>query len=269
MTDLKQLEFFLLRYVPNAVREEFVDIGLLVREVGGGFTQMRVTEDWSRVRCIDPEADVEVLTGLGLQLKQELEESQDWALLVRLLEDLFSNVVQLSAMKACLAKDAPKEVDTLARLYLEAPRVARKSALSGRQLILRGMEAAFEQAGVLKMLQRGIALAAYTGKKGDPQKFDFGYGFGNEVRFLDAVSLKVSTDRALLLGYGFPAMARDIFAASGGVRASLTTVVDDGLDRQQEKIGFALGMIEERGIRVATVAEMPRIAAEMRRELGT
>ena len=36
MAELKQLEFFLLRYVPDAVKEEFVNIGLLMREVGEG-----------------------------------------------------------------------------------------------------------------------------------------------------------------------------------------------------------------------------------------
>jgi hypothetical protein len=64
MADLKQLEFFLLRYVPDAVKGEFVNIGLLMREPNGGegrFSGMRMTEDWSRVRCIDPEADLEVL----------------------------------------------------------------------------------------------------------------------------------------------------------------------------------------------------------------
>ena len=32
--ELKQLEFFLLRYVPNAVKEEFVNAGVLLRHDG-------------------------------------------------------------------------------------------------------------------------------------------------------------------------------------------------------------------------------------------
>jgi Protein of unknown function (DUF3037) len=267
MADRKQLEFFLLRYVPNAVKDEFVNIGLLVREAGGGgFRQMRVTQDWSRVRCIDPEADVEVLNGLGLQLQRELE-TQGWEQVVKKLDDLFSNVVQVSAMKACVAEDSAKEADALVNLYLEGPRRAARSAVSGRQVILKGMEEAFENAGVMGFLQRGISLAAYTGRAGDPQKFDFAYGFGNEVRFLQAVSLKTSVERALMLGYGFPAMAREVEAAHGA-QVKLTAVVEDGLDRRQAEIGFVLGLMEENQIRVAAVGEMPRIAAEVRVELG-
>ena len=34
MSERRQLEFFLLRYVPNAVRQEFVNIGVLMVEAG-------------------------------------------------------------------------------------------------------------------------------------------------------------------------------------------------------------------------------------------
>ena len=34
MTDRIQCEFFLLRYVPDAVKNEFVNIGVLLREAG-------------------------------------------------------------------------------------------------------------------------------------------------------------------------------------------------------------------------------------------
>ena len=34
MADLKQCEFFLLRYVPDAVKDEFVNIGVVLVEPG-------------------------------------------------------------------------------------------------------------------------------------------------------------------------------------------------------------------------------------------
>ncbi len=36
MAEKRQLEFFLLRYVPNVAREEFVNIGLVMTESGHG-----------------------------------------------------------------------------------------------------------------------------------------------------------------------------------------------------------------------------------------
>ena len=59
-----------------------------------------MTDDWSRVRCVDPEADLEVLTGLGVQLRRELQDAQGWDGLLRKVQDLFSNQVQASAVKA-------------------------------------------------------------------------------------------------------------------------------------------------------------------------
>jgi hypothetical protein len=267
MAELKQLEFFLLRYVPDAVKGEFVNIGLLVREVGEGerFRAIRITENWSRVRCIDPEADLEVLTGMGLQLKRELEET-DWSRVIHKIEDLFANGIQISPVKACLADDPAKETEMLVRLYLQTARHAERSRGAGRQAILRGMEEAFESAGVLALLRRGVALAEYTGKKGDPLKFDFGYAAGGEVKFLQAVSLQSNVQQAVALGARFPAIARDVLAVQGAA-AHLTAVIEDDADRGREEIGFALGLMEESRIRIATVGEMAGIAAEARREL--
>ena len=194
MADLRQLEFFLLRYVPDAVKEEFVNIGLLMREVddgGAGFSAVRITEDWSRVRCIDPEADLEVLAGLGVQLQKELRETQGWEVLLRKVQDLFSNLVQTSPAKACLAEDPAEELASLARLYLQGRAgTTRRASLSGRQVILRGMESAFSTMGILELMRRGVGAAEYTGRKGDPQSFDFAYALAAEVKFLHAVSLK-------------------------------------------------------------------------------
>ena len=54
MADLRQLEFFLLRYVPDAVKDEFVNIGVVMLEPGAngaGFADVRFTRDW-RARAL-------------------------------------------------------------------------------------------------------------------------------------------------------------------------------------------------------------------------
>ena len=69
-------EFRLLRYVPDAVRNEFVHIGVILREQTRTASAqrpgparpepitIRFTRDWRRVRCIDPAADTELLESL-------------------------------------------------------------------------------------------------------------------------------------------------------------------------------------------------------------
>ena len=46
MAELKQCEFFLLRYVPDAVKDEFVNIGVVLMEPGeerSGFARARAS----------------------------------------------------------------------------------------------------------------------------------------------------------------------------------------------------------------------------------
>ena len=57
-------------------------------------------------------------------------------------------------------------------------------------------------------------------------------------------------------------MARDEKAG-----LSLTAIVEDGLDRSDEAILFALATMERSRIAVAGVSEMPRLAEVARREL--
>src|SRR5882762_3733177 len=123
MADLRQLEFFLLRYVPDAVKDEFVNIGLVMIEAGangGGFADVRFTRDWRRVRCLDPQADVEMLEALEREIRAQLGETRDRETLLRRLEDSFSNVIQLSPAKGCLAADPAIEIEAMSSLYLEA-----------------------------------------------------------------------------------------------------------------------------------------------------
>src|SRR5436305_11971204 len=114
MADLRKCEFFLLRYVPDAVKDEFVNIGVLMldandqgAEASQPFAQVRFTDDWSRVRCIDPGADIEVLEGFGETVRAELARGHEGReSLLKRLNDSFSNLIQIAPPKACLT-DSP------------------------------------------------------------------------------------------------------------------------------------------------------------------
>lgn len=270
MTERKQFEYFLLRYVPDAVKEEFVNIGVVILEPGAngaGFADVRFTRDWRRVRCLDPQADVEMLEGLEREIREQLGEAKDRASLLKRLEDSFSNVIQLSEAKGLLADDPAAEVGTMASLYLEAARIPGQREASGRQKILGKMRDAFEQAGVLN-LALPVPAALYT-KIGDPLTFDFGYRVGgvvDEIKMFHAVSLKASVTDAVMLASRYPTLVPVLEKRMNG-RPLLTAVIDDDLERGRAEVGFALDMMEEQGITIAVVAEMPRIAEVARMDL--
>src|ERR1700682_3195040 len=136
MAERKKLEFFLLRYVPDAVKDEFVNIGVVMVEPGGngaGFAEVRFTRDWRRVRCLDPQADVEMLAALERDIRGQLGTTQDRAILLKRLEDSFSNVIQLSPAKGCLAEDPVAEIEKMALMYLEAGKGGGKRGGGGRR----------------------------------------------------------------------------------------------------------------------------------------
>ena len=73
----RECEFQLLRYVPDAVRNEYVHIGVILREAAAedqpGRAEVRFTRDWRRVRCLDPDADTALLEGMESELRRRLQ----------------------------------------------------------------------------------------------------------------------------------------------------------------------------------------------------
>jgi len=299
MAEYRQCEFYLLRYVPDAVKDEFVNLGVVLLETEGRgtpeptlsaknadkggapdsrelFTDVRFTRDWRRVKCLDPDADVELLESFEGEMRRMLQSRaqevinyrgpmsrREW--LLKLLEEGLSNTLQITPAKAVLTEAPEKELGELARTYLESEARGRRTA-SGRRVILQAMREAFESAGVWALGRRDIALANY-GAKGDPLKIDFGYRPNGVIRMFQAVSLETDVDAAKVLAFSYPTLREGLRRAENA-GSELTAVVEDGLDRGDEAIGFALATLAGSEIRVAAVSEMPVYAERARVEMG-
>ena len=185
MRDRVPCEFFLVRYVPDVVKGEFVNIGVLLREVvsDGGLqpvVQVRFTRDWSRVRCIDAGADVGLLEDLeqefALKLKTGTSPREPRSVL-SLLEDSLSNSVQMTDARASLAENMTTEMEQLMRMYVEPMQVQRaqkrEARKTGRLGIQTVMRTEFERAGVWGLMNKRMAAERYT-RKGDPLRIDCG-----------------------------------------------------------------------------------------------
>ena len=270
MADFRQCEFFLLRYVPDAIKDEFVNIGVVLVEPdanGAGFADIRFTRDWQRVKCLDPAADVQMLEALEDDLRKRLSEAGR-AEFLTLINESFSNSLQLSPTKRCLTESPAEELQKLAEIYLERTRRrSRKAVLAGRQAIRQRMQHAFEQAGVWKLMYRDIGVAKYT-HPGDPLSIDCGYRpLGNgTVKMFHAVSLASDVDAAKVLAFSYPQI-REGIARLEQAETLLTAIVEDELNRNDEPIAFALDTLARSQIAVRAQAELPRLAEEARREL--
>lgn len=267
----RNCEFQLLRYVPDAVRNEFVYVGVILREAGGQM-EVRFTRDWRRVRCIDPDADTALLEGMEGELKRLLSEDADGRVR-KILDESLSLNVQMTEPKAYLAESLPAGIEELMRLYVEPPKRERESRLRGRAAIQAQMRGEFERAGVWQLMRKQIRASEYT-RPGDPLRIDAGYRPNGIIRMFHAVSLEPGVEMAKVLAF-----------SAAGLRTGVERVEKAGLEltaiiEPAAKIGatedeperlelyrFGVETMEEHQIRVLTTSDLARVAETARREL--
>ena len=274
-------EFFLIRYVPDVVKGEFVNIGVLLREAGADANvraQVRFTRDWSRVRCMDAEADLGLLEALEQEIAARLRVGaslRDPKTVMEVLEDTLSNSLQMTEAKATLAENMATEMELLLRLYVEPIKVPKVRLKSGRAAIATAMRTEFEKVGAWALMRKRIAASMYT-RPGDPLKIDCGYRPNGVVRMFHAVSLEGDVEAAKVLAYSVPQLREGVDRVEGA-KLELTAVVeqlrsvgnvDDASDEATERYRFGVETMERQEIRVVTLGDLARAAATAQRELG-
>jgi hypothetical protein len=266
-----QCEFSLIRYVPDVVKGEFANIGVVLREAGqDGAAQVKFTRDWSRVRCIDPDVDTALLESLeeeiALRLKFGVQLKVNAKPVLETLKDTLSNSVQLTEMRGTLAESMPAEMEQLLRMYVEALKApALRKKRSGRAAVVSDMRNAFENAGVWRLMRKRIAASEYT-QVGDPLKIDCGYRNG-KVKMFQAVSLENDVEGAKGLAYSIAALRKGV-EESEQAELELTAVVERvATVSDEEQYRFGLSVMESEGIRVLTIADLDRVAETAKREL--
>ena len=270
-------EFQLLRYVPDPLRNEFVHVGVLLREQGAGQAsrppmEVRFTRDWRRVRCLDPDADTTVLEGMEIELRNRLRHDSDGKMM-RILDEALSLNVQMTAPKAYLAESLPAGVEELMRLYVDPPKRERVPRLSGRAAIQSVMRAEFEHAGVWDLLRKRIPASDYT-RPGDPLRLDAGYRPNGVIRMFHAVSLEPGLDLAKVLAFSAASLRSGVERVEKA-SLELTAIIEPASklgasDEDPDRLAmyrFGVETMEENQIRVLTTSDMSRVAETARREL--
>lgn len=276
-------EFFLIRYVPDTVKNEFVNIGVVLRESGRPETaRVQFTRDWSRVRCVDPEADTGMLEALENEVRERISRgTAETASMMKTFNDSFSNMLQITEPKACLAESMPAEMEQLSRLYIETRKLRESRRLSGRQAIVASMRRQFEAAGVWDVMRKRIQASMYT-QPGDPLRIDCGYRPNGVIRMFHAVSLDGDLEAAKVLSFSAPQLADGVRKVENA-NLELTAIVEplrgllgedseDLLRRgsEQDRVDqyrFGVDTMERSSIRVLTVADLPRVVERAREEL--
>jgi hypothetical protein len=272
-SERRACEFHLLRYVPDAVRNEYVHIGVILREQGSReAAEVRFTHDWRRVRCLDPDADTALLEGMESELRRRFQEEPDGNLM-RLLREALSLSVQMTESKAYLAESLPAGMEELMRLYVDPPPRQHMPRLSGRAAIQARMRTEFERAGVWDLLRKKIAASEYT-RPGDPLRIDLGYRPNGVIRMFHAVSLEPGVEMAKVLAFSAAGLRAGVERVEKA-QLELTAVIEPAAqlgatDDEPERLQmyrFGVETMEEHQIRVLTTSDLGRVADTARREL--
>lgn len=269
-------EFFLIRYVPDPVKGEFTNIGVLLREAGRpDAAELRFTRDWSRVRCMDADADIGLLEALESEISARLRmSSTDPKPVLAMIEDSFSNSLQMTEGRACLADNVAAELDLLMKMYVEPLKIRADRRRSGRAAIAVAMRNEFERAGVWAMMRKRIAASIYT-RPGDPMKIDCGYRPNGVIRMFHAVSLEADVEAAKVLAWSAAGLQEGVQRVEGA-KLELTAVVEplhsvadssDADTEDSDRYRFGVETMESQQIRVITISDLARAAETARIEL--
>jgi DUF3037 family protein len=269
LAERERCEFSLIRYVPDPVKNEFVNIGVLLMSEGAR-AAVRFTRDWSRVRCVDPDADTSMLEALEGEIGRRL--AADARAGVASLEDALSNAVQLTEAKACLADSFATELESLMELYVLTAKRRRESRRTGRGALQARMRSEFERAGVWELMQRRISAARYT-RPGDPLRIDCGYRPNGVVRMFQAVSLAGDVEGAKVLAFSAADLADGVRRVEHAA-LELTAIIEplrdaaaEDVEEEQTSYRFGVETMERAHIRVLTTSDLLRVAETARREL--
>lgn len=265
-------EFYLLRYMPDAVRNEFVHIGVVLRDHETGKIDVRFTRDWRRVRCLDPNVDTDLLEAMEAELRACFAADPKDELLHKLQNQLSLNV-QMTEAKAYLAESFPAGIEELMQLYIEPRAKSRLPKISGRAAIQNLMRAEFEHAGVWELLRKRIAASDYT-RPGDPLRIDLGYKPKGRIRMFHAVSIEPGVEMAKVLAFSAASLKEGVERVEN-VELELTAIIEPitefvGEEEDEERgtlYRFGVDIMEENHIRVLTTRDMHRVAAAAQREL--
>ena len=279
MMERRKCEFFLVRYIPDTLKNEFINIGVVLREADGSSQPLvRFTRDWGRVRCLDPDADVSMLEALEEELRVRIAEERAGPMegvrpVLSVVEDSFSNTLQITDSRGCLAESMIAELENLMRVYVDPRKRQAAARKSGRTGIQATMRTQFERARVWSLMNKRIAAAKYT-RPGDPLRIDCGYRPNGLVRMFHAVSLENDSELAKVLAFSAPQLREGVARVERAL-LEMTAVVEplaqvrsgEEDEEGEAQYRFAVETMEAQEIRVMTTTDLPRMAETAQREL--
>jgi hypothetical protein len=249
------------RYTPNLVRDEWVNIGVLVYDPRSGDRRLRLIEEqdeYARVRRLHPEADEALLRALRDNLEDRFDSarssnghganggaSRGQALeeLLRKWDNTLSNALQLAPQKGVISSDLDAELERLYADHVAPPRATtRVGAPGGRAQMRSYCSQVFRQARLWDKIQKSVRAAEFT-FPGDPMRIDYSYRRNGTRGFLQTLSVSRAPGDAKMLAY-----TTERIAAKAALKTEFAAITDVALNDQHDRDRFVDRTLREAGI---------------------
>lgn len=254
--------YHILRYTSSLVRDEWVNIGVMLFDPHTGALRLRLIEDqneYARVRRLQPDTDEQALREFRDHLEDRFatflrgkrsEESrlvdpgEELQRLVGQWNETLSNGIQLAPQKGVYADDLDMELARLYQDHVAPPRkVPRVGAPRSRAMIRDHCSQVWKSGGLWDRLERGVRVADFT-FPGDPMRLDYCYRKNGTRGFVQTLSVSRSPADCKLYAY---TAAR--IAARAPFPSEFAAVTDVALSpRESDRHNFVQRTLRDAGI---------------------
>jgi hypothetical protein len=281
--------FSLMRYVPNVVRGEFINVGVIVYSEKDNEATMldtplvRFTRHWKRVLCLDPSADIKAMEGYEQEIAERLRaipNQSDPRSIIKIFESSLSNTVQISEPRGVLAENMGLALESLMQLHVEPTNVLVPKFRNSRSEITRAMRTAFNSVDVWRHMQQRVPASRYT-HPGDPLLIDCSYfsisrtSVGGLRRMFQAVHLRGDLESAHVFALEAESL-REGVSRLEGARLELTAVIEplvseseDAPKMLKKRQEFAIDLLKRQKIEVLPLSALSHAAKLAQRELAS
>ena len=246
----------ILRYTPNLVRDEWVNIGVLVYDPQSGERRLRLIEEqeeYARLRRLHPEADESHLRALRDNLEDRFDffrsanggGSNGSALqeLLRKWDDTLSNALQLAPQKGVVANDLDAELERLYGDHVALPHMpSRVGAPGGRAQMRSYCSQVFRQARIWDRIQKSVRASEFT-FPGDPMRIDYSYRRNGTRGFIQTLSVSRAPGDAKGIAHTFEAIT-----AKSTLKTEFAAITDIDLKENNDRNRFVDRTLRDAGI---------------------
>jgi len=259
--DDSKFVYHVLRYTSDLVRDEWVNIGVILFDPLTGALRLRLVEEqneYARIRRLHPAAEEDALRGFRDHLEdrfatflrnRRMERDGPLALgqelqgLIENWNSTLSNGLQLAPQKGVYADDLDAELERLYAEHVAPPRKVTRVGSPGNRAMIRGYcGQVWKAAGLWDRIEKSARVTEFT-FPGDPMRIDYCYRRNGTRGYVQTLSVSRAPADCKLFAYTASRIAiRAPFASE------FAAVTDVPLLSENERHRFVRDTLREAGI---------------------